>query len=123
MDGFTIFVRFVKIIFVFRQAPVRGRVMKKENKQIEDPMFVKDPRYKISKKEALIGIILVIINFAWWFGFAYGFGSREYTEYQYILGFPDWFFYSCIGGLIVMSTLIYILVKFVFVEVPFEDEE
>ena len=53
---------------------------------------VNHPRFKIAHREAIIGVILVIINFIWWFGFAYGLGSRSPEEYRYILGFPDWFF-------------------------------
>ncbi|WP_062353906.1 YhdT family protein [Bacillus kwashiorkori] len=87
----------------------------------EDPMFSKDPRFKIAKKEALIGVGLAIFNFLWWYGFAYGLGSRSPEQYRYILGFPDWFFYSCIGGLGVMSILVIFAIKKFFKEVPFEE--
>ena len=33
---------------------------------------VKDRRFKIAHKEAIIGVILVVINFLLWYGFAYG---------------------------------------------------
>ncbi|WP_445684026.1 YhdT family protein [Ureibacillus sp. FSL W8-0352] len=78
---------------------------------MEDKMFSKDPRFKVAKREAWIGVGLVVINFLWWFGFAYGLSKGSPTEYTYILGFPAWFFYSCIGGLIIMSILITFVVK------------
>lgn len=65
----------------------------------------------------------MLINFFWWFGFGYGLGSEKVENYTYIFGFPAWFFYSCIIGLIVMIILVSITVKFLFKEVPFEDEE
>ncbi|MFC4403396.1 YhdT family protein [Gracilibacillus xinjiangensis] len=83
----------------------------------------KDYRFKIANREALIGVGLVIFNFIWWFGFAYGLGSGDITEYQYILGFPAWFFYSCIAGVLIMSVLVFIIVRKFFVNVPFDNEE
>ncbi|WAA14018.1 YhdT family protein [Fervidibacillus halotolerans] len=85
-------------------------------------MFTNDSRFKQGRKEVLIGVGLVIFNFLWWFGFAYGLGSARPEEYQYILGFPAWFFYSCIGSLVIMSILVVFFVKKYFVEVPFDDE-
>ena len=79
--------------------------------------------FQIAHREAKIGIALLVFNFVWWFGFAYGLGSRDYTEYTYIFGLPDWFFYSCVLGFIVMVILAVLCVKFLFKEVPFEEEE
>lgn len=81
-----------------------------------------DWRYKIAHKEALIGVGLALFNFIWWFGFAYGLGSRPVEEYTYILGLPDWFFYSCVVGFILISILVIIVVKFFLTEVPFDEE-
>lgn len=83
----------------------------------------KDSRFKIANREALIGIGLAIFNFVWWFGFAYGLGSKPVEEYRFILGFPAWFFFSCIVGFIVMIVLVTIVVKKFFVEVPFDIDE
>lgn len=52
----------------------------------------KDSRFQVAKREAWIGVGLVVFNFLWWFGFAYGLGSRPVEEYRYILGMPDCFF-------------------------------
>lgn len=84
---------------------------------------MKDQRFKIAHKEALIGIGLVIINFAIWYGFAYGLGSGNPAEYTYVLGFPAWFFYSCIAGTVFMIVLVWLVMKLFFTEVSFEDEE
>jgi uncharacterized membrane protein YhdT len=82
-----------------------------------------DPRFKIAHREALIGVGLVLFNFIWWFGFAYGLGSMPVEEYTYVLGLPAWFFYSCVLGFFVMVILVIVIVKKLFVEVEFEDEE
>ncbi|MGK7376455.1 YhdT family protein [Planococcus sp. 1R117A] len=82
-----------------------------------------DWRFKIANREAIIGLGLALFNFVWWFGFAYGMGSRPVEEYTYIWGLPDWFFYSCVMGFLVTVVLVIVIVKFFFVEVPFEEEE
>lgn len=82
-----------------------------------------DPLFKIAHREAWIGVGLAIFNFIWWFGFAYGLGSRPVEEYTYIFGLPDWFFYSCVVGFVLTSVLVIIVVKFFLTEVSFEEEE
>lgn len=83
----------------------------------------KDKRFKIAHREALIGVILVLINFILWYGFGYGLGSQKIENYSYIFGLPAWFFYSCILGSIVMIILVILTVKFLFKDLPFEEEE
>ena len=82
--------------------------------------FTEDPRYRIATKEALLTIFLFILNFLWWFFFAYGLGSRPPEEYTYILGFPAWFFWSVIVGFILFSVLVYLMVRFLFTDLPLE---
>ncbi|WP_371413688.1 YhdT family protein [Virgibacillus sp. Bac330] len=77
---------------------------------------------KIANREAWIGVGLVIFNFIWWFAFAYGLGNKEPNQYTYILGFPAWFFYSCILGFMVMAVLVTVIVKKYFVAIPFDEE-
>lgn len=84
---------------------------------------MKDKRYRVANREAWIGVGLVIVNFAIWYGFAYGLGSGDPSDYSYVLGFPAWFFYSCIAGTGFMIVLIFIVIKFFFKEVDFEEEE
>lgn len=89
----------------------------------QDKQKGKDRRFFIAHREAKVGIALALFHFLWWFGFAYGMGSGPVEDYTYIFGFPAWFFYSCIGGLIVMVTLVVFVVRRYFTELPFEDEE
>lgn len=79
-------------------------------------------KFKIAHKEALIGCGLVIFNFLWWYGFAYGLGSGPPEEYTYILGFPAWFFMSSIVGLFLVIVIVFIIAKFVLKEVDFDKE-
>jgi uncharacterized membrane protein YhdT len=80
-----------------------------------------DNRFIIAKREALIGIGLVIFNFIWWFGFAYGMGSRDVSDYKYVFGLPAWFFYSCVLGFIIMILLVIVVVKKWLTEVDFHN--
>jgi len=82
-----------------------------------------DRRFRVAHREAWIGVGLALFYFIWWFGFAYGLGSRPVEEYTYIWGLPDWFFYSCVLGFVVVAVLVAIVVRFFFTEVPFEEEE
>ncbi|MDQ0297993.1 putative membrane protein YhdT [Salibacterium salarium] len=82
-----------------------------------------DPRFKIAHREARIGVGLVLFNFLWWFGFAYGLGSKPVEEYSYVLGMPAWFFYSCAVGSFVMIGLVIFVVKTFFKEVDLEEDE
>ncbi|MFS0638481.1 YhdT family protein [Mesobacillus foraminis] len=84
---------------------------------------MEDKRFKIAHREAIIGVILVLVNFAIWYGFAYGLGNQDPETYAYILGFPAWFFYSCIAGTIFMILLIVAVMKFGFTEVSLEEED
>ena len=84
---------------------------------------MQDKRFKIAHKEALIGVVLVVVNFAIWYGFAYGLGSKDPSEYTYVFGFPAWFFYSCIAGTIFMIVCIYIAMKLFFTDIPLDEEE
>lgn len=86
-------------------------------------MNEKDPRFKVANREAKIGIVIVVVNFLWWFGFAYGMGSRSPEEYTYIFGLPSWFFYSCVAGFVMVVFLVVLAVKLFFKEVPFEEEQ
>ncbi|PEI88170.1 YhdT family protein [Bacillus toyonensis] len=82
-----------------------------------------DPRFQIAHREALIGLGLAIINFIIWYGFAYGLGSKNPSEYTYVFGFPAWFFYSCIVGFVVMVILLSLVVRFVFQDISLDEEE
>ncbi len=84
---------------------------------------MRDKRFQIAHREALIGVMLVVLNFGIWFGFAYGLGSGDPTEYTFILGFPAWFFYSCIAGTIFMIIAIWLAIKLFFKDISFDEED
>ncbi|WP_026569275.1 MULTISPECIES: YhdT family protein [Sediminibacillus] len=86
------------------------------------PSGGKDARFRIANREALIGIGLAVFNFIWWFAFAYGLGGKDPSEYTYVFGLPAWFFYSCVAGVVVMAALVFIVVKYFFTDVSFDDE-
>lgn len=81
-----------------------------------------DWRFKVAHREAWIGVGLALFNFIWWYGFAYGLGSKPVEEYTYVFGLPAWFFYSCVLGFVVITVLTIVIVKFWFVDVPFDEE-
>ncbi len=73
-------------------------------------------------KEALVTVILYLFYFGWWYYFAYMFtDSDNVAEYKYILGLPEWFFYSCVLGLVVINILVYAAVKIFFKDMDLED--
>ncbi|MGB9840793.1 YhdT family protein [Thermovenabulum sp.] len=86
-----------------------------KNNKVKD-----DPRYLQTTKETLTVFILLIVNIIWWFAFAYGLGSKSPDEYSYVLGFPAWFFWSCIVSLFVFSILVVLVVSFVFKDIPLD---
>ncbi len=74
-----------------------------------------------TKRETFIIIGLYLLFFVWWYVTAYGFGDDP-TQYRYIFGFPEWFFYSCIAGYAGISFLLWIAVRLFFTELPLDDE-
>ncbi|MRG86058.1 YhdT family protein [Salinibacillus xinjiangensis] len=91
--------------------------------QDESKEFKEDPRFKVSNREAIIGCVIAVINFIWWFGFAFGMGSKPVEDYTYILGLPAWFFYSCVVGYIVITVAVIFAVKKWFKDIPLDDEK
>lgn len=83
--------------------------------------FQEDPRFKVSNREALIGCIIAAVNFIWWFGFAYGLGSKPVEEYSYVFGLPAWFFYSCVAGTVVITIVVIVAVKRWFKNIPLDE--
>jgi len=74
--------------------------------------FVEDPRYKECEKEAWYGIVLGVINLVIWAVAGYGLGSGPVEEYSYIMGFPTWFFVSCIANsAFAVAATVYIVTK------------
>ena len=79
------------------------------------------------QKEVIITCILYIFYFLWWLLFGLGLGNQPTENYSYILGLPSWFFFSCILGFLVFSTLVYFSLKYFFKDIPldeaFDDDE
>lgn len=81
-------------------------------------------RKKQIDKEIIITLVLYLFYFLWWYYFAYIHGdSNDVEHFKYIFGLPEWFFYSCVVGLIVVNILVFILVKLFFKNVSLEEEE
>lgn len=85
---------------------------------MKEQEFTEDPRYRIAAKEAWMSIGLFLLNFCWWFAFAYGMGDQPPQDYTYIVGFPAWFFWSVIAGTVLFSLLAFIMVKYFFTDMP-----
>ena len=79
---------------------------------------------KIKLKEHVVAGVLVVIHFALWYYFAYvkysGVGVRNY---KYILGFPEWFFYSSIVTSILIIILVIVFSNLLFNEEIKEEEQ
>ncbi len=95
-----------------------------ENLKIDLPLneygFVEDPRYKQCNTEALYGVGLGIINLIVWFVFGYGLGGKPIESYSYILGFPSWFFWSCIANSIFIIAMTFFVVDKKMVDMPLD---
>lgn len=81
-----------------------------KNEVLNDEDFVEDPRFEQCNREAKYGIALGIANMIWWYAFGYGLGDKPVEEYSYILGFPSWFFFSCVLGAIIFIVATFIVV-------------
>ena len=76
---------------------------------------------KFKNKEGIVAVVIAIIHFALWYYFAYvRFDVNNVKSYKYILGLPEWFFYSCVVGLVLINILVYICIKFLFKDIDFE---
>ncbi len=69
--------------------------------------------------EAWLTILLYLFYFVWWYYFAYKYGTDP-TKYKFIFGLPEWFFYSCVLGLVVINVLVLIVVKLFFKNVDLD---
>ena len=77
---------------------------------------------KTAKKETWAIIGLYAAFFVWWYVTAYGFGDDP-SEYRYVFGFPEWFFYSCIVGYVGIAVLLWLVIRLVFQDGSFEKEK
>lgn len=80
--------------------------------------FIEDPRYRQCNKEAYLGLGLGLLNLIWWFAWGYGLGLKPPEDYTYFLGFPMWFFMSCIVGAVLFTVLTVVMVKKYYRDMP-----
>ncbi len=85
-------------------------------------MFM-DRRFRQARREALWSVLLALLFFLWWYGFAYGLGSGDPGQYSMVMGLPAWFFYSSVLGPALFCCLAWLMVKFLFKEVSLEARE
>lgn len=78
-----------------------------------------DSRFKQTNKEALVTIILFVVNFLWWAVLGYGLAGIRGT----VLGFPTWFFLSCVVGYVVFVVASVVIVRSVFKDMSIEAYE
>jgi len=89
----------------------------KTNKKIPD-----GTRFAQANREAFLSLLLALMYMAWWYFTAYGLGAGPVEDYSYIMGFPSWFFLSCIAGFFIFALLSFAMVRMFFVEIPLTDE-
>lgn len=83
--------------------------------------FEHDPRYAISLREAWICVAywavftLTMVAIAW--GIA---GGRDPVETTYIMGFPEWFFYTGIVVVGIFCLVPFFMVRFLFTDMDLE---
>lgn len=85
-----------------------------------------DRRFRQANFEALCSVVLALSFFVWWYAFAYGLGSGDPAHYRFVLGLPEWFFYSSVAGPTLFCVLAWLMVKLLFKNVslaPHEKEE
>ena len=81
----------------------------------------KDRRFTQANKEAGFALGAYALYFIWWYVCAYGLGDSDPEQYGYVMGLPEWFFYSCIVGYPLITLLLWGIVRLFFREVPLDD--
>jgi uncharacterized membrane protein YhdT len=86
-----------------------------------DDGWTEDPRYRVSNREALIAAaffvayIVATIGTAWLLG-----GNKTIDEIGFVLGFPDWLFWSTFVLGALFCVVPYFLIKSFFTEMPLD---
>jgi uncharacterized membrane protein YhdT len=81
--------------------------------------FEHDPRYAVANREALVGagywlgFTVLISAIAWLIG-----AHKKASELTFVLGFPAWFFWSCLVATGLLSLVPAFLVKRYFTDMP-----
>lgn len=79
--------------------------------------------FRQADREALITLGLYVFFFVWWTVFAFGLGSGDVEEYEYVFGLPEWFFYSCVLGYPVMTLILWVVVRRFFADIPLDEPD
>jgi uncharacterized membrane protein YhdT len=84
-----------------------------------DVQFEEDPRYAVANREALWGLgywlvfTVVISAVAWALG-----GNRSASDLSFVLGFPAWFFWSCLVAATVLAVVPIVVIRRFFTDLP-----
>ncbi|MDD6181059.1 MAG: YhdT family protein [Desulfovibrionaceae bacterium] len=79
-----------------------------------------DPRHAQANREALISLAVYALYFIWWYACAYMLGQGDPDSYDYVLGLPAWFFYSCIAGYPLITVLLWLALRLGFRNMPLD---
>ena len=83
--------------------------------------FEEDPRYRVSQREELVCLTYWPSYTALAVAVAWVLGNRDAAEIDFVLGFPDWFFWSAIGVTVLFATIVpYVMVRIFFTDIDLE---
>lgn len=75
-------------------------------------------------RDYIWAILLVITHFVLWYYFAYvKYADIPISEYKYILGLPEWFFYSSVVVSIFIIILLIFICNYIFNKDIREEED
>lgn len=78
---------------------------------------------KFKLKEYVAATFLVVLHFSLWYYFAYiKYRDVKLSDYKYIFGLPEWFFYSAVVVSIVIIILVIIITNILFNDEIKEEE-
>lgn len=73
-----------------------------------------------ANREAVVTLVLYAAFFLWWVVFAFGMGSGNPDNYDYVFGLPAWFFWSCVAGYPIFTLILWFALKLVFKDIPLD---
>ena len=82
-----------------------------------------DARLVQSNREALLTLALYAFFALWWCAFAFAPGSDDPETYSYVLGLPAWFFYSCVLGYVLITVMLWLVLRLGFRDMSLDDED
>lgn len=83
--------------------------------------FEEDLRYRVSQREAWICLAYWASYTALAVAIAWLMGHRDASEIGFVMGFPDWFFWSAIALTAVFATVVpYFMVRLLFTDLDLE---